>query len=65
MIDDGLKRHFLGGDGVARVLPELEAAVANARVTSTEAARRLLAVLDEGGAGGAGVTARPRRTRGT
>src|SRR5207244_3277158 len=53
MIDDGLKRHFLARADVARLLPEMEAAVASATVTPTEAARRLLALLDEGGDGGA------------
>jgi LAO/AO transport system kinase len=60
MIDDGLKGHFLGRDDVRRLLPEMEAAVTDARVTPTEAARRLLALLDEGGDGGA-RSAKPRR----
>ena len=47
MIDDGLKNHFLGRRDVQKLLPELEAAVASARLTPTEAARRLLAVLDD------------------
>jgi LAO/AO transport system kinase len=46
MIDDGLKRHFLERDDVRRLLPQLEAAIAEAKVTPTEAARRLLALLD-------------------
>jgi LAO/AO transport system kinase len=50
MIDDGLKAHFLGRDDVRRLLPELEAAVEGARVTPTQAARRLLALLDDPGA---------------
>jgi LAO/AO transport system kinase len=48
MIDDGLKGHFLGREDVRRLLPEMEAAVAGGRLTPTEAARRLLALLDEG-----------------
>jgi GTPase len=47
MIDDGLKNHFLGRRDVQKLLPELEAAVASAKLTPTEAARRLLAVLDD------------------
>jgi len=47
MIDDGLKAHFLGRRDVQKLLPELEAAVASAKLTPTEAARRLLAVLDD------------------
>jgi LAO/AO transport system kinase len=50
MIDDGLKQHFLGRKDVQALLPTMEAAVADATLTPTEAARRLLAVLDEGGA---------------
>ena len=52
MIDDGLKRHFLGRADVQRLLPELESAVASAELTPTEAARRLLALLDTDGDGG-------------
>src|SRR5437667_2948656 len=48
MIDDGLKRHFLAREDVRRLLPEMEEAVAGGRLTPTEAARRLLALLDEG-----------------
>jgi LAO/AO transport system kinase len=47
MIDDGLKRHFLGRDDVKRALPKMEQAVASATLTPTEAARRLLRVLDD------------------
>jgi GTPase len=48
MIDDGLKRHFLDRKDVRRLLPEMERAVDSATITPTEAARRLLALLDEG-----------------
>jgi LAO/AO transport system kinase len=48
MIDDGLKSHFLARPDVRALLPDMEAAVAGARLTPTEAARRLLALLDEG-----------------
>src|SRR5213593_777071 len=48
MIRDGLERQFLARDDVARLLPELERAVAEGTVTPTEAARRLFGVLDEG-----------------
>ncbi len=47
MIDDGLKHHFLARRDVQKLLPDLEAAVASAKLTPTEAARRLLAVLDD------------------
>ena len=46
MIDDGLKHHFLARPDVARLLPEIESAVVDARLTPTEGARRLLALLD-------------------
>src|SRR5437899_5123389 len=64
MIDDGLKRHFLARADVARLLPEMEAAVADAKLTPTEAARRLLGVLDKGGHGGgrSAVTSRRKRS---
>jgi LAO/AO transport system kinase len=63
MIDDGLKQHFLARDDVQELLPEMEAAVASARLTPTEAARRLLSVLDAGGGGGMRPATHPRRTR--
>ena len=61
MIDDGLKRHFLTRDDVARQLPDIEAAVLDARLTPTEGARRLLALLDDRGSDEA--TPVSRRTR--
>ena len=61
MIDDGLKRHFLGRPDVARALPEIEAAVLAAKLTPTEGARRLLALLDEHGGGEAAPIARRGR----
>jgi LAO/AO transport system kinase len=63
MIDDGLKRHFLGREDVARLLPEMEAAVAARRLTPTEAARRLLALLDDPGDDGVRTRAPARRER--
>ena len=63
MIDDGLKRHFLAREDVARLLPEMEAAVAGAKLTPTEAARRLLAMVDKGGDGGARSAVTSRRKR--
>jgi LAO/AO transport system kinase len=63
MIEDGLKQQFLARDDVRRMLPELEAAVASAQVTPTEAARRLLGAV--GGDGGDERTpARQKRVRG-
>src|SRR5262249_14610876 len=62
MLRDGLEEHFLGRTDVKRLLPELEAAVLAAKITPTVAARRLLALLDDGD-GGARATA-PRRARG-
>ena len=52
MIDDGLKQHFLGRPDVRSLLPTLEAAVTSDQLTPTEAARRLLALLDEPHNGG-------------
>jgi LAO/AO transport system kinase len=63
MLRDGLERHFLARADVQRLLPELEAAVASAKVTPTEAARRLLALLEEGGDKGARATSRSPRAR--
>jgi LAO/AO transport system kinase len=48
MLRDGLEEHFRARTDVRRLLPELEAEVAAARITPTEAARRLLALLDDG-----------------
>jgi LAO/AO transport system kinase len=48
MIEEGLKHHFLGRDDVRRLLPELEADVASAELTPTQAARRLLDLLRRG-----------------
>jgi LAO/AO transport system kinase len=45
MIEDGLKREFLGRADVKQLLPEIEAGVLDARLTPTEGARRLLALL--------------------
>ena len=47
MLGDGLEEHFRVRTDVRRLLPELEAEVAAARITPTEAARRLLALLDD------------------
>jgi len=48
MLRDGLEEHFRARADVRRLLPELEAEVAEARITPTEAARRLLALLADG-----------------
>ena len=50
MLRDGLEEHFRGRTDVRRALPELEAAVDAGRTTPTAAARRLLALLDDGAA---------------
>src|SRR5205814_3479193 len=63
MIEDGLKRHFLAREDVRRLLPEMEDAVAGGRLTPTEAARRLLALLDEGQGRRARTAAPSRRTK--
>jgi LAO/AO transport system kinase len=47
MLRDGLEQRFLAREDVRRLLPGLEAAVAAQRVTPTEAARQLLALVDE------------------
>jgi LAO/AO transport system kinase len=62
MLRDGLEEHFRGRADVRRLLPELEAEVIAARITPTEAARRLLGLLDDPD-GGARTTA-SRRARG-
>src|SRR5439155_876753 len=59
----GVKKGILERDDVQRLLPEMETAVASARLTPTEAARRLLALLDEGGARGGRTAVRSRRAR--
>jgi LAO/AO transport system kinase len=46
MLRDGLEARFLARADVRRLLPEMEAAVADARLTPTAAAARLLALLD-------------------
>jgi LAO/AO transport system kinase len=62
MIDDGLKRHFLARADVARLLAALEKAIGRSQITPTEAARRLLALLDTP-TRGSGATSAPRRKR--
>jgi LAO/AO transport system kinase len=49
MLRDGLERHFLARGDVRRLVPELEVAVAEGRLTPTAAADRLLALLDPKG----------------
>jgi LAO/AO transport system kinase len=63
MLRDGLERHFLARTDVQRLLPELESAVASAKVTPTEAARRLLALLEDDGGDGVRAPARSPRAR--
>jgi len=63
MIDDGLKQHFLRRDDVQQLLAEMESAVASATLTPTEAARRLLALLNDGGERGTRATRPSRRAR--
>ena len=60
MIDDGLKTHFLGRKDVQRRLRAVEAAIATAKLTPTEGARRLLDLLDDASASPA---LPPRRKR--
>ncbi len=47
MLQDGLQEHFLQRRDVRQMLPEMQSAVAEARLTPTEASRRLLALLDD------------------
>lgn len=49
MLEEGLKHHFLARTDVRRLLPEMEAAVGQSTLTPTEAARRLLELLEIGG----------------
>ena len=60
MLRDGLEERFRQRQDVRRLLPDLEAAVVAAKITPTEAARRLLALLDDGGNGGERATAMAR-----
>jgi len=48
MLRDGVERHFLARADVRGLLPELETAVGQGRLTPTVAAGRLLALLDGG-----------------
>ena len=48
MLRDGVERHFLARSDVRGLLPELESAVGEGRLTPTAAAARLLALLDGG-----------------
>jgi GTPase len=61
MLRDGLEEHFRARTDVRRLLPELEAAVLAAKITPTEAARRLLALLDDGDGGARAAAARRAR----
>jgi LAO/AO transport system kinase len=63
MIEDGLKHHFLGRADVKRLLPDIESAVARAELTPTEAARRLLALLDTSDDDGVPAAKLTRRRR--
>jgi LAO/AO transport system kinase len=63
MIEDGLRRHFLARADVRARLPEMEAAVANATLTPTEAARRLITLLDQKVAHGSATSTPARRKR--
>jgi len=47
MVREGVLEHFLARHDVQALLPELERAVVEHRVSPTDAARRLLALLDE------------------
>jgi LAO/AO transport system kinase len=63
MIEDGLKDHFLAREDVRRLLPELEAAVEKSTLTPTQAARRLLALLENDNGGGLHAAKPSRRAR--
>ena len=63
MIEEGLRAQFLARADVQELLPEMESAVASARLTPTAAARRLLAVLDAPEPGRPSAAAGPGRAR--
>jgi LAO/AO transport system kinase len=63
MLEDGLKRHFLARSDVRALLPEMESAIANATLTPTESARRLIALLDERPVEGNPAASATRRRR--
>jgi LAO/AO transport system kinase len=46
LVKDGLESQFLGRGDVQGLLPEIEQAVEHGRITPTEGARRLLALLE-------------------
>jgi LAO/AO transport system kinase len=47
MIEEGLREHFVARSDVRQLLPELEEALAERKITPTHAARQLLALLDK------------------
>jgi LAO/AO transport system kinase len=61
MIEEGLREHFIARSDVRKLLPELEEALAERKITPTHAARQLLALLDKPDA----VTPRSKGSRGT
>ncbi|MBI1816208.1 MAG: methylmalonyl Co-A mutase-associated GTPase MeaB [Deltaproteobacteria bacterium] len=63
LIDEGLKQHFLAREDTRQLLPAMELAIANATLTPTEAARRLLSLLDQVGDRKARAARSSRRTR--
>ena len=62
-LEDGLRRKFLARADVRELLPKLEASVSSAELTPTDAARRLLALLDGGVESAAGAPSSSRRAR--
>jgi LAO/AO transport system kinase len=46
LIKDGLETHFLERSDVQALLPEIQQAVEDGKITPTEGARRLLGLLD-------------------
>jgi LAO/AO transport system kinase len=64
MVEDGLKEHFLGRPDVRALLPMLEEAVTAQETTPTQAARNLLALLDNGAASQDVSHERRRRRKG-
>jgi LAO/AO transport system kinase len=47
MIEEGLREHFVARSDVRQLLPELEEALAERKITPTHAARQLLGLLDK------------------
>jgi len=53
MVEEGMRRRFLGREDVRNMLRQLEVAISEARIPPTDAARRVLALIDPEASGAA------------